>query len=229
VRDIFIAGLGDSIASGEGNPDRPVALADEGFCFRYYMGSAAAQYYRPSRGGYKGGRACEAPDSLQNWQHNAAVMVQLAVPPLALQLSDPHRAGARRAISAHRRHLSAARLHRAPPSPTACSAAQRVRECPPSKSNANLFGGLSTASSTNCATPSPPARRRMPDRQLDLVLLSIGANDIYFSGLVADVIVDTKTERALFRRTGVISSVDDSRHRSWCATCRRDLANCAKP
>jgi len=27
VRDIFIAGLGDSIASGEGNPDRPIALA----------------------------------------------------------------------------------------------------------------------------------------------------------------------------------------------------------
>ena len=26
VRDIFIAGLGDSIASGEGNPDRPIAL-----------------------------------------------------------------------------------------------------------------------------------------------------------------------------------------------------------
>jgi hypothetical protein len=47
VRDIFIAGLGDSIASGEGNPDRPVALADEGFCFRSYLGSASAQYYRP--------------------------------------------------------------------------------------------------------------------------------------------------------------------------------------
>ena len=39
VRDIFIAGLGDSIASGEGNPDRPVALADEGFCFRSYLGT----------------------------------------------------------------------------------------------------------------------------------------------------------------------------------------------
>ncbi|MBA4038621.1 MAG: hypothetical protein C0480_28870, partial [Bradyrhizobium sp.] len=26
VRDIFIAGLGDSVASGEGNPDRPIAL-----------------------------------------------------------------------------------------------------------------------------------------------------------------------------------------------------------
>jgi hypothetical protein len=44
-----------------------------------------------------------------------------------------------------------------------------------------------------------------------LVLLSIGANDINFSGLVADVIVDTPTERVLFRRTGVIGSVDDSR------------------
>src|SRR5271168_3575134 len=47
VRDILIAGLGDSIASGEGNPDRPVALADEGFCFRSYLGSASDQYYRP--------------------------------------------------------------------------------------------------------------------------------------------------------------------------------------
>ncbi|HEY4987819.1 MAG TPA: hypothetical protein VII39_14465, partial [Bradyrhizobium sp.] len=48
VRDIFIAGLGDSIASGEGNPDRPVGLTDDGFCFRYYLSSATAQYYRPS-------------------------------------------------------------------------------------------------------------------------------------------------------------------------------------
>ena len=55
------------------------------------------------------------------------------------------------------------------------------------------------------------AKRRQPERKLDLVLLSIGANDIYFSGLVADVIVDTPTERALFRRSGVMASVDDSR------------------
>ena len=41
VRDIFIAGLGDSVASGEGNPDRPVALSDEGFCFRSYLGNGS--------------------------------------------------------------------------------------------------------------------------------------------------------------------------------------------
>src|SRR5437868_14138368 len=78
VRDILIAGLGDSIASGEGNPDRPIALADEGFCFRYYLGSASAQYYRPSRAGYKGGRACEAPDLLQVWQHQSALWLNSA-------------------------------------------------------------------------------------------------------------------------------------------------------
>jgi lysophospholipase L1-like esterase len=62
------------------------------------------------------------------------------------------------------------------------------------------------------------AKRHQPDRKLDLVLLSIGANDINFSGLVADVIVDTPTERVLFRRTGVMGSVDDSR-----AALARDL------
>jgi hypothetical protein len=50
------------------------------------------------------------------------------------------------------------------------------------------------------------------------VLLSIGANDIYFPGLVADVIVDTPTERALFRRSSVMASVDDAR-----AAMMRDL------
>src|SRR3982074_1998326 len=43
VRDFFIPRLGDSIASGEGNPDRPIALSEQGFCFRYYLGSATAQ------------------------------------------------------------------------------------------------------------------------------------------------------------------------------------------
>ena len=43
------------------------------------------------------------------------------------------------------------------------------------------------------------------------MLLSVGANDIDFSGLVADVIVDNATERTLFRQSGVIGSVEDSR------------------
>src|SRR5262249_31158243 len=34
VRALLTAGLGDSVAWGEGNPARPIALSDEGFCFR---------------------------------------------------------------------------------------------------------------------------------------------------------------------------------------------------
>ena len=71
-----------------------------------------AQYYRPSRAGYKGGRACEAPGRAAGLAAPERAVVQPGLPPLALQLPDPHRAGARRAISAHRGDLSAAGLHR---------------------------------------------------------------------------------------------------------------------
>jgi hypothetical protein len=216
VRDILIAGLGDSVASGEGNPDRPIALSDEGFCFRYYMGSAAAQYYRPSRGGYKGGRACEAPDTLQNWQHNAALWFNS---PCHRSLYS-YQTRTALALAVQYQHIAVTYL------PLACTGAtiadglfggQRARECPPSKSSSTCSAGVN-GQLDELRDALAAARRRMADRQLDLVLLSVGANDIYFSGMVADVIVDTKTERALFRRTGVISSVDDSR-----AALTRDL------
>jgi hypothetical protein len=54
------------------------------------------------------------------------------------------------------------------------------------------------------------ARRAQPDRKLDLVFLTIGANDIYFSGLVADVIIESGYERTLARRGGVIATVEDA-------------------
>ena len=42
-----------------------------------------------------------------------------------------------------------------------------------------------------------------------MVLLTIGANDIKFSGLVADVIIEARTERALFSRGGHLASVPE--------------------
>ena len=155
VRDIFIAGLGDSVASGEGNPDRPIALSDEGFCFRSYLGTAAAQYYRPSRAGYKGGRACEAPDSLVGLAAAERALVQPGLPPLALQLSDADRAGARRAISAHRGDLSAAGLHRRHHRRRAVRLAARPR-LPAVEIGQRVPGHGQRATRPNCATPSPP-------------------------------------------------------------------------
>jgi lysophospholipase L1-like esterase len=209
VRDIFIAGLGDSIASGEGNPDRPIALSDEGFCFRSYLGTAGAQYYRPSRAGYKGGRACEAPDSLQVWQRQSALWQNSAChrslysyqtrTALALAVQNPHIAVTYLPLA-----CTGATI------PDGLFGAQRARECPPSKS-ASPCQGTVNSQLDELRVAVTAAKRRQPDRKLDLVLLSIGANDINFSGLVADVIVDTATERGLFRRTGVMGSVDDSR------------------
>ena len=209
VRDIFIAGLGDSIASGEGNPDRPIALSDEGFCFRYYLGTAAAQYYRPSRAGYKGGRACEAPDTLQVWQRQSALWLNAA----CHRSLYSYQTRTALALAVQYPHIAVTYL------PLACTGAtipdglfgaQRARECPPAKS-ASACQGTVNAQLAELRDAVTAARRRQPERKLDLILMSIGANDINFSGLVADAIVDTPTERVLFRRSGVMGSVDDSR------------------
>ena len=209
VRDLFIAGLGDSIASGEGNPDRPVALADEEFCFRYYLSTATAQYYRPSRAGYKGGRACEAPELLQVWQRQSAHWFN----PACHRSLYSYQTRTALQLAVRYPHIAVTYL------PLACTGAtiadglfgsQRVRECPPTKSNATCAGTVN-GQVAELREALTAAKRRQPERSLDLVLLSIGANDIYFSGLVADVIVDYPTERALFRRIGVMATVEDSR------------------
>ncbi len=209
VRDVLIAGLGDSIASGEGNPDRPIALADEGFCFRSYLGGPSAQYYRPSRAGFKGGRACEAPDTLQNWQKHSAVWLNAA----CHRSLYSYQTRTALALAVRYPHVAVTYL------PLACTGAtiadglfgsQRARECLPGRSQTTCAGGVN-GQLGELREALTAAQRRQPDRRLDLVLLSIGANDINFSGLVADVIVDTATERTLFKRSGVIGSVDESR------------------
>jgi len=207
VRDILIAGLGDSIASGEGNPDRPVPLADEGFCFRYYLGTAGRQYYRPSRAGYKGGRACEAPGTFSDWQRHGAVWFN----PACHRSLYSYQTRTALALAVQYPHIAVTYL------PLACTGAtiadglfgsQRARECPPNQSTCHVTVNGQIA---ELRAALSAAKRRQPDRKLDLVLLSIGANDVYFSGLVANVIVDTPTERELFRRIGVIANIEDSR------------------
>ncbi|TPQ39045.1 hypothetical protein C2U70_07855 [Bradyrhizobium guangdongense] len=208
VRDIFVAGLGDSIASGEGNPDRAIALSDEGFCFRSYLGTSSAGYYRPSRAGFKGGRACEAPDTLANWQKYSALWFNA---PCHRSLYS-YQTRTALALALRYPHIAVTYL------PLACTGAsigsgllgsQRARECPPGKTGTCQSNVNAQVAELKEALTA--AKRRQPDRALDLVLLSVGANDVYFSGLVADVMVETATERTLFARSGVLAGVDDSR------------------
>src|SRR5690606_7343856 len=51
---------------------------------------------------------------------------------------------------------------------------------------------------------------RRAGRGVDLMFLTIGANDIKFAGLVGDVIVEDTAERQLSRRGGLVTTPDES-------------------
>ncbi len=212
VEDYLIAGLGDSVAAGEGNPDRPVTLADDGFCFRRFLGSGLSEYFRPSRAGYKGNKACDdaptGPETSTNateWERYAARWMSAAChsslysyqmrTALALAVENPH--------------ASVTFL------PLACSGAtidagifnaQRARECPAS----GTCAGSVPAQLTQLRDLLARAQKAQPKRTLDLVLLTVGANDIKFSGMVADVIITSGVERVLFQQSGLISSAAEA-------------------
>jgi hypothetical protein len=207
VRDLLVAGLGDSIASGDGNPDRPVVLTDDGFCFRRFSSGARAEYFRPGRAGFSGDRACDGDiggdDSARadwaklsaRWMngacHRSLYGYQLRAA-LALAVQNPH--------------VAVTFL------PLACTGATIAD---------GLFNGQ-TAKELICGLDGAPCPKTSPAQintlrallarsgrgRLDLVFLTIGANDINFSGLVADIIIEGGTERRLLSSARIISSTD---------------------
>jgi hypothetical protein len=212
VRDVLIAGMGDSIAAGEGNPDRAVLLSDEGFCFRRFIIGAPSEFYRPGRAGFTGNKSCiqasSADTGASDWArqsarwesaacHRSLYSYQLRTA-LALAIETPH--------------IAVTFV------PLACSGAtiasgflgsQRISECPRPGTNAACPGSV-RAQIAQLTALMAKARKQNAERKLDLVLLTIGANDIQFSGLVGNVIIDATTERTLFGRGGHIISVADS-------------------
>jgi hypothetical protein len=86
---------------------------------------------------------------------------------------------------------------------------QRARECP-SPGTAAACSGTVRAQIAELTELLASARRHQTERSLDLVLLTIGANDILFSGLIANVMIEAGTERSLLSRAGIIASVEDA-------------------
>jgi hypothetical protein len=211
VRDVLIAGLGDSIAAGEGNPDKAVEL-EGGFCFRQFLSGGGSQYFRPSRAGYRDDRSCEngpaSPAGAADWARHGARWMS----PACHRSLYSYQVRATLALAIEQPHLAVTLV------PLACTgatidagmfASQRADDCP-------WVVGVET-----CSGSSPPqfaelktvmaaVHRQSPNRNLDLILLTVGANDVNFAGLVANVIVDATTERLLLKQGGSISSVADS-------------------
>jgi lysophospholipase L1-like esterase len=147
--------------------------------------------------------------SLQNWQRAGAQWMN----PACHRSLYSYQTRTALALAVTHPHVSVTYL------PLACTGAtitngllgsQRPRECVVTANGTNCQGAIN-AQVSELRDAIAAAKRRQPNRTLDLLLLSVGANDIDFSGLVADVIVDGETERQLFRRTGVLGSVDSSR------------------
>jgi hypothetical protein len=210
VRDLLVAGLGDSIASGEGNPDQPISLATDGFCFRRLLDGGRGDYFRPGRAGYHGDKTCDLPTGNDaEWAGHGALWMNAAChrslysyqlrTALALAIENPHLAVTYLPLGCSGATIADGLLGSQPANEITCRAAGSGL-CP-----SRVPGQVDQLHDLLAR-----AQRDRPDRHLDLLLLSIGANDIGFSGLVADVIIHEGIERALFARTGIIKTIDQA-------------------
>jgi hypothetical protein len=212
VRDLLIAGMGDSIAAGEGNPDKAVELEGT-FCFKRFLhGSTGGQYFRPGRAGYNDDRSCEnGPSSsaaASDWARHGARWMS----PGCHRSLYSYQVRTALELAIEQRHMAVTLL------PLACTGAaigagmfgsQAVDDCPWVVGIDNC-SGTSPSQLVELKDLMAAARKQNPQRNLDLVLLTVGANDINFAGLVANVIVEAQTERLLLRQGGSIASVQDS-------------------
>ena len=210
VRDVLIAGLGDSIAAGEGNPDKAVEL-EGGFCFRRFL-RGASQYFRPSRAGYGDDRSCESgPASATaalDWARHGARWMN----PACHRSLYSYQVRTALALAVEQPHLAVTLL------PLACTGAaidagmfsgQRADDCP-WVVGIDSCSGTAPAQFGELKNLMAAVHRQQPNRNLDVVLLSVGANNVNFAGLVANVIVDATTERLLLKEGGSIASVADA-------------------
>jgi lysophospholipase L1-like esterase len=209
VRDLLIAGMGDSVAAGEGNPDKPIALSDEGFCFQRFGGPVRGEYFRPSRAGYNGDKACElnpvGSGSSGDWSGHGALWMS----PACHRSLYGYQLRTALALAIENTQASVTFI------PLACSGAtitaglldsQGATDCPPT----GRCSGTVPSQLSQLQDALNRARRQAPERKLDLILLTVGANDIKFAGLVADVIITAGIERVLFNQGGLMASVQEA-------------------
>ncbi|MDB5568833.1 MAG: hypothetical protein JWN93_16 [Hyphomicrobiales bacterium] len=203
VRDLLVVGMGDSIASGEGNPLRAVPLSDNGFCFRRLLDGR--RFYLPARA--VSPLAHDCPMAPEDAQDDAAFHRVNALWLFSACHRSLYSYQARAALAHAIREKHGAVTY----VPLACTGAtiqagilgsQPARERPlvngrpgPATVPAQIFelekltGKLGT---------------RPLVRTPDVILLTIGANDIGFSGLVAHVMTAPGPERTLLKAAGAI-------------------------
>jgi hypothetical protein len=202
VKDMFIVGMGDSFAAGEGNPDVPVRLSDKrAINYEDGNGKGALRGFPARVGAWRAIGDRDFIEENARWQdqacHRSLYSHQLRVA-LQLAVEDPHRAvtfvgvacsGAEIASGLFLRYKG----HEWVPNPpelsqlsavaeAQCGGRARDQEFPEAYhiqgKLEELMGGLTLRKCNADAA-----------RKIDLLLLSIGGNDIGFSRLVANAVL----------------------------------------
>ncbi len=213
ARDVLIVGLGDSTASGEGNPIQPVALNDDGFCFRRVLGTDRQRFFLPGRAKANVVADCPLPgeigDQRDQWE---AANARWLFAPCHLSLYS-YQARAAMALAIENPSLSVTYY------PLACTGAtiregllgsQLARERPKRAGrpfSARVSSQVEQLSSYLRMGENNPARRP------DLIFLTVGGNDLEFSGLVADILLVDSRERRILERQKLISTPTAARQK----------------
>ncbi|MFT3731314.1 MAG: hypothetical protein QM780_07800 [Hyphomicrobium sp.] len=212
VRDILIAGMGDSFASGEGNPDMPVRFSRERSADYSTIGLYGSLTGYPARiGPWKelGDKAFIKENArwLDQACHRSLYSQQLRTA-LQLAVEDPHRAVTFVGVSCAGAEITDGLFLRYKgnewvPNPPRLSQISAVAEAQCGKNKAQAVN-LPDAYYQNGAVPElrDIIMRQCPQdvaRKIDLVLLSIGGNDIGFSRLVANTVLSNES---LLRKLG---------------------------
>src|SRR5215467_10084418 len=228
TRDVLIVGLGDSTASGEGNPIAPVALNDNGFCFRRVAGTDRQRFFLPGRAKANVVADCPLPgdvlDQRDAWE---AANAQWLFAPCHLSLYS-YQARAALALAIENPSLSVTYY------PMGCTGAtiregllgsQKARERP-------KHNGMPLPATVNGQIEQLASYLRTGQsnaRPADLIFLTIGGNDLDFSGLVADILLVDGRERRILERQKLTSTPADARRKFGAVTesfkaLRRSLA-----
>ena len=215
VRDVLIVGMGDSIASGEGNPMKPVALSDQGFCFRRALDIfSSSKFYLPGRANALVNGDC--PNNPSDVDENDRARWDAAA---AGWLFNP----CHRSLYSYQARVALMLALQNPQItvtflPLGCTGAtiaegilnsQESRERPVRRGR--KIGPVVESQINQLRQYMLVNAQGAPFRPIDLLLLTIGANDIGFSELVANIIVKEDPERSLGLKAGIISGPEDAR------------------
>ena len=207
VRDILVAAMGDSFASGEGNPDIPVRFSRERAADYGKSGKNADLAGYPARiGDWRliGDKTFISENArwLDQACHRSLYSNQLRAA-LQLAIEDPHRAVTYAGVSCSGAEVTFGLFLRYKgnewvPNPPLLSQVSAVAEAQCGRRETQALD-LPEAYHINGAIPELVGGlvlrkcKQESARKIDLVLLSIGGNDVGFSRLVANAVLSSES------------------------------------